>query len=301
MSKRAGPSSTTKVKRTRFESAEPDEDGLLEEDLPENGAKTRAREKKKVKDTEGYGSDSSNDEEGVVPSRRPGKQDEGDGDGDGDMDMFGEAPEPEEKKSENSKSKKEFMDLNDFEGQEFADEGSDSDSEVEAEKLTRKQGLDGPMGFDITPFNMKSEMDEGRFTTDGEVYQANEKDPGENHDQWLEGLDKDAVKKARRAQRERERIEKEAEERDLGGKERENEMLAQAVELLERGETVLEGLQRLGKEVEDKRKGIGKMSWAEKQKERKLAEWVHAFFNKRAVHPGRIRISKSRNGERNLT
>ena len=45
-----------------------------------------------------------------------------------------------------------------------------------------------------------------------------------------------------------------------------------AVNLMERGETVLEAVQRLGKEQEDKRKKEDqgkKKSWAERQKERK--------------------------------
>jgi len=56
------------------------------------------------------------------------------------------------------------------------------------------------------------------------------------------------------------------------GKERERELMQAAVALMERGETVLEAVQRLGKEVEDKRKKEDqgkKKSWAERQKERK--------------------------------
>ncbi len=52
--------------------------------------------------------------------------------------------------------------------------------------------------------------------------------------------------------------------------------MKEAIGWMERGETVLEALERLGREAEEKRKAQErekgkKMSWAEKQKERKAA------------------------------
>jgi CD2 antigen cytoplasmic tail-binding protein 2 len=297
-STQSGPSSQ---KRTRFASPPPStsqpgssstnalidiDEAYLEEDLPQSSTTQKNREKRQLKDTSGYNSDSSNEnEEGVVPDRNKKVDD------DGDVDMFGDELETEDKDEGKGKGKgkgkeKEFMDLNDVEGQEFertkrdGTENSDSDSEEEVEKkaTTRLEGLDSGFGIDITPFNMKSEMEEGRFTADGEGYQANDKDPNEKHDMWLDDVDKDEIKKARRAHREREKVEREREEKEVeegGRKEREEELLREAVGLLERGETVLEGLQRLGKVQEDKRKeeeGKGKKkSWAERQKERKAA------------------------------
>ncbi|KAK8849741.1 hypothetical protein IAR55_005076 [Kwoniella newhampshirensis] len=287
----AGPSAAQK--RTRFASSPPPtespaselENAYLEEDLPEGGAKVRQKIKRSLKDQDGYGSDSSNDEEGVVPSRRAGNKDEDD-----DVDMF--ADDIDEDKNKDSKGKgkeKEFMDLSEIEGQEFGGTSttpggrgqgsveSNSDDEDEAKKNNLGTGLDGDMGVEITPFNMKNEMQEGRFTADGEAYEENDKDPNEKHDMWLENLDKDEIKKARRAHKERERAEKEKEEKEAAGgeeqKRQEENLLREAVELMQRGETVLEGLQRLGKEVEEKRKkdeqGNKKKSWAEKQRERK--------------------------------
>jgi CD2 antigen cytoplasmic tail-binding protein 2 len=231
-----------------------------------------------LKDTQGYGSDSSDDEDGVVPSRRPGAKDE---DGDEEMDMF--ADEPADKPTDagkgkgKEKAKDEFMDLEEIEGQEFAKpkqalDDDDSDSEDEGGKRDKKTGLDGDMG-ELTPFNMKKEMTEGRFTKDGQEYTENEKDPHEKHDHWLDSMDKDAIKLARRAHRERERLEKEREEKEdevsgIGSEAREQKLMRDAVALMERGETVLEALQRLGKE--EKKKDTGKKkSWAERQKERK--------------------------------
>ncbi|WVF68535.1 hypothetical protein IAT40_003303 [Kwoniella sp. CBS 6097] len=306
--KRAAAGSSSDHKRTRFadppsrgspsgSTSEPEDNDLLEEDLPQGAKKNKQRQKKKLRDQEGYGSDSSNDEEGVVPSRRPGaKADEEDD----DVDMFADDVDEREKSKEADKGKgkakeNDFMDISQIEGQEFgksttgqgADDGEDSDSGDEAQaKKNLGTGLDGDMGTDITPFNMKSEMTEGRFTADGEEYMENDKDPNDRHDMWLEDVDKDEIKKARRAHRERERLEKEREEKENSqtNKEREVALFREAVELMERGETVLEALQRLGQQVEEQKRkeekanggggaaggGAGKKkSWVERQKERK--------------------------------
>jgi CD2 antigen cytoplasmic tail-binding protein 2 len=177
--KRAAPGPADKQKRTRFASPSPAaessgsleaDDALLEEDLPEGAQNARARSRKQIKDTGGYGSDSSNDEEGVVPSRRPKTLED-----DEDVDMF--ADDVEEKADKKGKGKeKEFMDLNDVEGQEFSrrdeeDSGSEEEEEMD-EKAQRKRGIEKDLGIEVTPFNMKGEMEEGRFTADGEAYIA---------------------------------------------------------------------------------------------------------------------------------
>ncbi|TXT12978.1 hypothetical protein VHUM_01379 [Vanrija humicola] len=291
--KRSGGAPSGAPKRTRFaspppaagpsttrSSAEPDdEDQFLDADITESNRKAKSREKRALRDQDGYGSDSSNEEgESVVPSRRPGAKD----DEDDDVDMFADEPAEDDKGKGKGKEKaKEFMDLNEFEGQEFgrnnANDDDDSDSDIDEAKK-KKTGLDGDMGVDITPFNMKNEMQEGRFTADGETYVENDKDPHEKHDNWLDDANKEAIKKARRAHRERERVEREREQReaDIEGaadtEEKEHDLLRQAVDLMERGETVLEALQRLGKDVEaaKKKEGAGpKKSWAERQRERK--------------------------------
>lgn len=312
--KRSGGAPSGAPKRTRFASPPPaagpstarssaeqdDEDQFLDADITESNRKAKSREKRALRDQEGYGSDSSNEEgESVVPSRRPGAKD----DEDDDVDMFADEPAEDDKGKGKGKAKeKEFMDLNEIEGQEFGrrnsnDDDGDSDSDVDESK--KKAGLDGDMGVDITPFNMKNEMQEGRFTADGETYIENDKDPHDKHDNWLDDANKDAIKKARRAHRERERVEREREQReaDIEGaadtEEKEHALLRQAVDLMERGETVLEALQRLGKDVEaaKKKEAAGpKKSWAERQKERKalMAEssrwvmWRRAFADSRS-------------------
>lgn len=297
--KRTGGDPSAAPKRTRFASPGPEagpskrarspgsasndgmDDQFLDADITETSRNAKKRERAALRDAEGYGSDSSNDEESVVPSRRPGNEEEADE----DVDMFAEDDEPKDKGKgkEKDKKEKEFMDLEEIEGQEFARRtGADTDdSDSEAEKEV-KTGLDGDMGTEITPFNMKAEMEEGRFTAGGEAYIENEKDPHEKHDQWLDEADKEAIKKARRAHRERERLEREREAREAelasgaGSEEREHKLMREAIELMERGETVLEAMQRLGAEAEAQRrkeeKSAGKKkSWAERQRERKAA------------------------------
>ncbi|WVO18513.1 hypothetical protein L204_106232 [Cryptococcus depauperatus] len=297
MSKRAAPSSSSNPKRIRFAptptysdspSGTPqtlDEDDFLEGDVESNPAATKQKARHALRDEGGYGSDSSGDEESVVPSRR--KKEGNDDDNDDDVDMFAE-DDGDDSKAEKGKEKK-FMSLEEIEGQEFGqptgEEGSDSDAEES------KTGLDGDMGTEITPFNMKNEMSEGKFTTDGESYVANAEDPNDKYDVWLDGVNKEEMKKARRAHKEQEKLEREREkleaERGEAKEKREVELLQAAVGLMERGETVLEALQRLGSHVEEERKkkeaGQKKKSWSERQKERK-AQMAAEEEQRDAIH-----------------
>jgi CD2 antigen cytoplasmic tail-binding protein 2 len=228
----------------------------------------------------------------VVPSRS-GKKKEGAGE-DEDEDMFGElsGDEGAKDKGKSKEEKKEFLNLTDIEGQDFGhksgnyvgersdDDDSEYDSEEEQRKAAEGKGLDGPMAAELTAFNMKSELTEGRMTADGESYQTNDRDPHEQYDRWLEGTDRSAVRKARRAKREQDRAEKQREEREKeeqtgeGRREKEAGLMRGIVELLDRGETVLEGLQRHGADLEKERKKVSKekgkkQTWAEKQRERR--------------------------------
>lgn len=269
------PPSAGQAGPSRSRSAEESDEQFLEEDITESNRGAKLREKQSLRDTEGYDSDSDNDEESKVPSRRPGAADD---EGDDDMDMF--ADESALDSAKEKEKPKEFLDLADIEGQEFDEpraksthDGSDS----EVDESEKKTGLDGDMGIDLTPFNMKKEMQDGRFTEGGEVYMENDKDPHEKHDLWLESMDEDEIKKARRAHRERERLEREREQREAenesgaGSEEKEQRLLQQAMELMERGETVLEALQRLGKEADKRAAASKKKSWVERQRERKAA------------------------------
>ncbi|KIP08756.1 hypothetical protein PHLGIDRAFT_363711 [Phlebiopsis gigantea 11061_1 CR5-6] len=251
--KRAGSSDVgpSQPKKTRF--VEPaDDPANFAEEVDAALENPSARRKGRVR-TEGYDSDSSDEGESVVRSRRRGKDKDGAGTGDDDDDDMFAAEDKEEKEEEDGgkKKKEKFMRLGDIEGQWFgeqtrADEDSESEGEPVDEDEAEKRKKAG-MGFELTSFHMREEMEEGKFSEDGMYVRAF--DPHAVHDKWMDGMDEREIKKARRQHRHMERIQKEkqaAEEREieqLGGK---GEMEKALLPLLKKGETVLEALQRLG-------------------------------------------------------
>ncbi|KAH9483920.1 LIN1-like protein [Psilocybe cubensis] len=236
------PSSSSKhqSKKTRF--VDPSEDPANFAEQVDSALEGPSR-KGKVK-TEGYDSDSTDDGEGVVPSRKKGDDD------DEVDDMFASEPKANEDTASKKKEEK-YMRLADIEGQEFKDEsGSEKDSEDDDEpededdaERRKKAG----MGYELSSFNMRDEMEEGKFTEDGNYVRTF--DPHGVHDRWMEGLDEREIKLARRRKREQEKKQKErmlAEEKELeesGGK---SSLETQLLSHLKKGETVLEALQRLG-------------------------------------------------------
>ncbi|KIJ69318.1 hypothetical protein HYDPIDRAFT_105914 [Hydnomerulius pinastri MD-312] len=230
-------------KKTRFVDPSEDPANFAEQvdDALENPS---AKRKGRVRN-EGYESDSSDDGEGVVFSRR---KDEGAEDED-DMFAMGEKEDKEDKEEGGGKKKEEFLRLGDIEGQEFNEseqESGEEEDEPEDEDDAERKKREG-MGFELSSFNMREEMEEGKFAADGTYVKAF--DPHAVHDRWLDGFDEREIKKARRKKRQQDRIQREkvkAEERELeqsGGK---GALEIQLVGMLKRGETVLEALQRLG-------------------------------------------------------
>ena len=239
------------TKKTRFLDPADDETNFANEvdAALENPSATR---KGRVK-TDGYESDSSDDGEGVVLSRRSGVDGAAN---DEDEDMFAAEPKEKDTKIEAGEKKKseEFLRLGDIEGQEFgrgsadddADDSSGDDEEPEDEDDAERRNKAG-MGYEISSFNMREEMEEGKFSADG-MYVRNF-DPHVLHDRWMDGLGEREIKLARKRKRRQEKAQMEkmrAEEEELellGGKDAvEREVLA----MLKKGETVLEALQRLG-------------------------------------------------------
>jgi CD2 antigen cytoplasmic tail-binding protein 2 len=226
-----------KSKKTRFVDPADDPTNFAEQ---VDSALEQPSRRGKVKN-EGYESDSSDDGEGVVNSRKKHGPDE-------DDDMF--APTEKEEIEEVGKKRDKFMRLGDIEGQEFGSRsGSDSESDIdepadqdEAEKK-KKEG----MGFELSSFNMREEMEEGKFTEDGSYVRTF--DPHSVHDRWMEGLDDREIKLARRRKREQERKQRmkiEAEEKELQDFGGQDAMERELLPFLKKGETVLEALQRLG-------------------------------------------------------
>jgi CD2 antigen cytoplasmic tail-binding protein 2 len=106
------------------------------------------------------------------------------------------------------------------------------------------------MGFELSSFNMREEMEEGKFTEDGSYVRTF--DPHGVHDRWMEGLDEREIKLARRRKREQEKKQREqmlAEEKEREESGGQHALEHQLLGFLKKGETVLESLQRLGSQA----------------------------------------------------
>ncbi|KAL8698023.1 MAG: hypothetical protein Q9224_002041 [Gallowayella concinna] len=127
--------------------------------------------------------------------------------------------------------------------EERADVGDDVDEEIGAGgKKEHAPKLDA--------FNMKTEQEEGAFDAQGN-YVRKVADPNAVHDMWLEGVSKKDMKKAKEAadKRDEERRQRNIEADSILT----SEILRNLIPLLEKGETVLEALARLGR-GKDKKK-----------------------------------------------
>ncbi|TIA89287.1 hypothetical protein E3P81_02989 [Wallemia ichthyophaga] len=222
--------------------------------------------------TEGYDSDSSNEGgESVVRSRhKPADND--------DDDMFGDGADKPQQPSETEKAKP--LSLGDIEGQEFGGYG-DKNTAENSDGYSSQEGEEDEMGGELSAFNMKSEMQEGDFVDDG-TYVEKQRDPHAMHDAWLDNSDKQARKRVRDAHKERLKKEREEYERveaqNAQGGRKEETMMALA-EFTQRGETVLEALQRLGKDREkSKKNGAEELKKASTQVE-KFTELVNIMVS----------------------
>lgn len=103
----------------------------------------------------------------------------------------------------------------------------------------------------LDAFNMKSEQEEGRFDAHGNFVRK-AMDPDAVHDLWLEGVSKKDMKKAKEAEdrRDLERQQKALEDDAVLT----SDILKDLIPHLERSETVLEALARLGRGKDKKKK-----------------------------------------------
>jgi len=230
----AGVNAPPNAKKTRFVDPEDDPANFAEQvDASLEGPGRKGGVK-----NEGYDSDSTDDGESVVKNRRKGEEEEDD--------MF--ATEEKDEDDPAKKPAEKYMRLGDIEGQEFNDEDDDSADEDEPlDEDDAERRKKAGMGFELSSFNMREEMEDGKFTEDGTYVRTF--DPHKVHDRWMDGLDDREIKLARRRKKEQEKKQRElqeAEERELqqiGGKAGvERDLLV----MLKKGETVLEALQRLG-------------------------------------------------------
>ncbi|MCJ1254856.1 hypothetical protein MMC24_002672 [Lignoscripta atroalba] len=168
---------------------------------------------------------------------------------------------------------------------------SSSESDVdEAERADLQGQVDEEVGAGgkkqhapkLEAFNLKAEKDEGRFD-DQLNYVRKAADPDAVHDSWLEGVSKKDMKKARQA------AEKRDEERRQRNLEADavltSDILKTLIPYLERAETVLEALARLGRAKEKK-----KPKWQSKNKtKRKEDDEMDLDVQKAAEDPAETR------------
>ncbi|OJJ39833.1 hypothetical protein ASPWEDRAFT_106383 [Aspergillus wentii DTO 134E9] len=265
----------------------PDEDAVLDADeIGRRGQQVR----RKAVNLDGYDSDSDNegfDARVEAKSKQARAKDDGD-----DDDMFAELQEDfgdeevdaDEASRKNKKSVR-FLRDEEIEGQisssrsggtfqgdltKGADtvdvDEADSESDVADEDRAKvDEEVDEELGAGgkkkhaplLDAFNMRTEQEEGKFDDQGN-YVRKAVDPDAVYDTWMEGISKKDMKRAQEA----------AEKRDAERKERDRkddsvltaDVLKTIIVQLQRGETILEALARLGKGLQRKPK------WQNKQR-----------------------------------
>ncbi|KAJ5103869.1 hypothetical protein N7532_004398 [Penicillium argentinense] len=270
----------------------PEDDELLDADeIGRRGQKVR----RKAINIDGYESDSDN--EGFSARREEkSKREKNDAADDDDMfaeleEDFGEGEAGGDDATKKDKKNVRFLQNDEIEGQVASSTGGkklhadlrkgaksidtedgDSDSEVDEEERARAdEELDEELGAGakkkhaplLDAFNMSTEQEEGRFDDQGN-YVRKAVDPDAVYDSWLAGVSKKDIRKAKEAADKREEERKAKDRRD------DEVLTADALKTiithLERGETILEALARLGKGLPRKPK------WQTKKKNKKSKE-----------------------------
>ncbi|KAJ5644610.1 hypothetical protein N7507_010621 [Penicillium longicatenatum] len=268
----------------------PEEDAVLDADeIGRRGQQVR----RKAINLDGYDSDSDNE---GFSARKEEKSRKSSAKDDGDDDMFAELEEDfgdeendgDEASRKNKKSVR-FLRDNEIEGQESGSKGGkamradlskaddemddedeeDSESDVgEEERAKVDNEMDEEIGAGgkkkhaplLDAFNMSTEQEEGQFDESGN-YVRKAVDPDAVYDSWLDGVSKKDIQKAKDAAEKRESDRKEQDRMN------DNILTADVLKTiilhLERGETILEALARLGKGLKRKPK------WQNKKKNKK--------------------------------
>ncbi|KAK7536572.1 hypothetical protein IWX49DRAFT_257766 [Phyllosticta citricarpa] len=258
----------------------PEEDTVLElDEIGKGGAQT----KRNAVNLDGYESDSSeeNFDARAAEKERASKHQQKSKDEE-DADMFADLEDDfkdgdnDEDLSREGKKKKDvrFLDEEDIEGQvadsksgghvsanfkldgkgkgKSAGQEDESSSESGGDEERDRVGsdVDEELGAGakkkhapkLDAFNMKAENEEGRFDESGNYIRK--ADPDAIHDTWMEGLTKKDMKAAKAAEEKREQDRRKralADDALLT-----SDLLSALITRMERGETVLEALQRLG-------------------------------------------------------
>ena len=175
------------------------------------------------------------------------------------------------------------------------DDQESSDDEDDAALAAEEEGIDEEVGAGglkrnapkVDAFNMKAEQEEGRFDEAGNFVRK-AMDPDAKHDMWLEGVSKKDMKKAAEAheKREEERRQKRREDDAMLMP----DILRTLIMRLERGETVLEALARLGR-VQTKIKKVPK--WKLKKQRKGSNEDMDVDEEKKADEPAQVKIREA--------
>lgn len=176
------------------------------------------------------------------------------------------------------------------------DDQESSDDEDEAALAAEEEGLDEEVGAGglkrnapkVDAFNMRAEQEEGRFDDAGNFVRK-ATDPDAKHDMWLEGVSKKDMKKAAEAheKREAERRQKRLEDDALLLP----DILRSLILQLEKGETAIEALARLGK-GQSKTKKVPK--WKLK-KQKQNGEEMDVEGEQASEDPAQIKIKEAVN------
>lgn len=217
-------------------------------------------------------------DDGTAGDKAPAKDDDND---DGDDDMFaasddeakegGDGPDDNEfEKSGQKKKHVQFLDADKIQGQVESsrtgghvhiDDRHSSDDEEDINLAIEEEGVDEEVGAGglkrnapkLEAFNLREEMEDGRFDQEGN-YIRKAGDPDAVHDNWLDGLSKKEIKKAAEAHEKREAEARQ--QRMEADRVSVADLLRTLILHLEKAETPLEALSRLGKSQTKPKKKI---------------------------------------------
>ncbi|KAI1825212.1 hypothetical protein F4861DRAFT_502865 [Xylaria intraflava] len=269
---------------------------------------------------DGYDSDSDREELGTLHASRVKAEAKKDADEDMD-DMFAaddndkavDNDEDTEPKTGKKSKEVRFVSTVDIQGQENEsksgghihineqEESSDDDEEAVALAI-QEEDVDEEVGAGglkkhapkLEAFNLKQENEEGRFDEAGNFVRR-AVDPDAVHDRWLEGLSKKDMRRAAEAheKREAEQRQKRREEDDALT----SDLLKSLITYLERGETALEALARLGRR-QTKSKAKKVPAWKQKRQAQKTDSMdvdEEKGKGKDAEDPEQVRIKEAIN------
>jgi CD2 antigen cytoplasmic tail-binding protein 2 len=136
------------------------------------------------------------------------------------------------------------------------DKSKEEENEEDGQDFTSFDRIDTESGnIKIEAFNMKAELEEGRFDEFGH-YIRNPADPHAFHDRWLEGVTDEEIERAREAHFRRERLRREQEIEEERAMRNPEELIYAArltlMELLQERETVTGAIRRFGQDIKSK-------------------------------------------------